>query len=278
MAIYRYPPEVHEFVKKWAPQLRDDELAEACNMELGTNFTASKMKNFRGNHGYRNYKKQWTSEEYWKYQKRWPQGMYEYIRDNSWGVSSEEMAKRVNEKFGTDFTKQRMKVFRQRAGIKSGVTGWFQRGHPPGNKGKTIDEYMTPETCAKVRATAFQKGNVPANWLPIGTERITKDRYRIVKVQNEGELWDRWKFVHRLVWEEANGPVPDGYCICFKDGDHSNCDLDNMVLIKRSELATMIKKGYLSEDPDVTMAGLAVVKLMAAAKEKRKKDGNRDQT
>lgn len=277
MAIYRYPPEVHEFVKKWAPQLRDDELAEACNMELGTNFTASKMKNFRGNHGYRNYKKQWTSEEYWKYQKRWPQGMYEYIRDNSWGVSSEEMAKRVNEKFGTDFTNQRMKVFRQRAGIKSGVTGWFQRGHPPGNKGKTIDEYMTPETCAKVRATAFQKGNVPANWLPIGTERITKGRYRIVKVQDEGELWDRWKLVHRLVWEKTNGPVPEDCCICFKDGNRLNCDLDNLVLIKRSELATMIKKGYLSEDPDVTMAGLAVVKLMAKAKEKRKKDGDRDQ-
>ena len=43
MAIYRYPPEVHEFVKKWASQLRDDELADVCNMELGTDFTASRM-------------------------------------------------------------------------------------------------------------------------------------------------------------------------------------------------------------------------------------------
>ena len=274
MAIYRYPPEVHEFVKKWAPQLRDDELADACNMELGTDFTASGMKAFRGNHGYRNYRKQWTSEEYWKYQKRWPQGMYEFIRDNSWGVSSEEMAKIVNEKFGTNFTRQRMKCFRAQNHIKSGVTGWFQRGHSPGNKGKKIDEYMSLETCEKVRATTFKKGNIPANHLPVGTERITKDKYRIVKVQDEGELWDRWKFVHRLVWEEANGPVPEDCCICFKDGNHLNCDLDNLVLIKRSELATMIKKGYLSEDPDATMAGLAVVKLMRAAKEKRKR-GNK---
>lgn len=272
MAVYSYPPEVHEFVKKWAPQLRDDELAEACNMTLGTNFTASKMKSFRGNHGYRNYKKQWTSEEYWKYQKRWPQGMYEYIRDNSWGVSSQEMADRVNAKFGTNFTAQRMKVFRQKAGVRSGLTGWYQREHTPGNKGKTIDEYMSPETCAKVRASAFKKGHVPVNRMSIGSERITKDKYRIVKVQNEGGLWDRWKFVHRMTWEQANGPVPDGCCICFKDGNSLNCNLDNLVLIKRSELSTMIKKGYLSEDPETTMAGLAVVKLMAAAKEKRKKN------
>lgn len=88
MAVYRYPQEVHDFVKKWAPKLRDDDLAEKCNRELGTSFTAQSMKSFRGNHGYRNGKKQWSSEEYWKYQKVYPQGMYEFVRDNSWGVSS----------------------------------------------------------------------------------------------------------------------------------------------------------------------------------------------
>jgi hypothetical protein len=68
--------------------------------------------------------------------------------------------------------------------------------------------------------------------------------------------------------------VPEDCCICFKDGDRLNCGLENLVLIKRSELATMIKKGYLSDNPDATMAGLAVVKLMRAAKEKRKR-GNK---
>ena len=49
MAVYRYPPEVHELVKKYAPVMRDQELAEKCNQELGTQFTANKMKQFRGN-------------------------------------------------------------------------------------------------------------------------------------------------------------------------------------------------------------------------------------
>ena len=92
--IYRYPQEVHDFVKKWAPKLRDDELAEACNRELGTSFTAGSMKAFRGNHGYRNGRKKYrTSEEYWEHQKRWPKGMLEFVKENSWGRSSREMAR-----------------------------------------------------------------------------------------------------------------------------------------------------------------------------------------
>ena len=47
MAVYRYPQEVHDFVKEWAPKLRDKELAEACNRKFGTSFTAGSMKAFR---------------------------------------------------------------------------------------------------------------------------------------------------------------------------------------------------------------------------------------
>ena len=63
MAVYRYPTEVHEFVKKWAPKLRDQDLAEACNRRFGTEFTVNSMKSFRGNHGYRNKKKQLKDTE-----------------------------------------------------------------------------------------------------------------------------------------------------------------------------------------------------------------------
>ena len=61
MAVYRYPQEVHDLVKEWAPKLRDRELAALVNDKCGTNFTDQSMKAFRGNHGYRNGMKQWTS-------------------------------------------------------------------------------------------------------------------------------------------------------------------------------------------------------------------------
>lgn len=276
MAVYRYPPEVHEFVQEWAPKLRDQELAAKCNAELGTSFTAAKMKAFRGNHGYRNYKKQWTPEEYWKYQTQYPQGMYEFIRDNSWGVSSKEMAEMVNEKFGTDFSPTQMKSFRQRHGIKSGVTGWYQKGHAPGNKGKKLEEYVTdPERVADIKKriapTQFKKGQKAINEYPLGTIVITSDGYKIRKRSMTGDLWERWEFLHRAVWEEHNGPVPEGMMVSFRDSNRLNCDIDNLMLITRAENVTLTKMGFRFEDPDLTDAGLNLIRLKKAAKDAKKR-------
>lgn len=271
MAVYRYPQEVHEFVKKWSPKLRDDDLAEACNKELGTQFTAQSMKAFRGNHGYRNGKKQWTKEEYWKYQKRYPQGMYEFVRDNSWGVSSAEMAEKVNEKFGTSFTPSRMKQFRQRHGIKSGMTGWYQKGHAPGTKGKTLEEICKndPEKLARVRSTQFKKGNKPANEKQIG-DIVVVNGYKLRKKSMEGGQWDRWEFLHRAVWEEANGPIPEGYCISFRDSDPMNCELDNLMLLTRRENQQLTRWDLRFEDPELTDAAVSMIRLKNAASDKKK--------
>ena len=271
--IYRYPPEVHEFVKEWSPKLRDAELAKACNEALGTSFTTSGMKSFRGNHGYRNGKKQWTSEEYWKYQTKYPQGMYEFIRDNSWNVSSKEMAEMVNEKFGTSFTQTGMKQFRQRHGIKSGCTGWYQKGHPPGNKGKKQSEYCSPEAIERSKISQFKKGHVPGNLMQVGAIVVNSEGYKIRKKQMEGTLWERWEMLHRAVWVEHNGPIPEGMFVSFKDGNKLNCDISNLMLLTKSENAVMNRKNYRFEDPDLTETALNMVRLQQAAKKRRKKNG-----
>lgn len=275
MTTYRYPQEVHDMVKEWAPKLRDRELAALVNDKCGTSFTAGSMKAFRGNHGYRNGMKQWTGEEYWKYQTRYPQGMYEFIRDNSWGVSSAEMASLCNEKFGTSWTSTGMKQFRQRHGIKSGVTGWYQKGHPPGNKGKKLEDYIKdPERVSEIKkrisATQFKKGDAPANELPIGSIVVNSYGYKLRKKQMEGTIWERWELLHRAIWKEHNGPIPkDGYII-FKDGDRLNCNIDNLMLISKAENAILNRMKLRSEDPDLTEAGVAVARLKVAIKEKRK--------
>ncbi len=270
MAIHdKYPPEVHEFVKKWSPKLRDADLAEACNRELGTNFTASKMKAFRSNHKYYNGMKQWTKEEYWKYQKRYPQGMYEFVRENSWGVSSKDMAEMVNEKFGTNFTQTMMKQFRQRHGIKSGITGWYQKEHSPANKGKKQSDYMSLESIERTKATRFQKGTIPPNTKPVGTISVV-DGYQLIKVSDKGSRWEMWKPLHKYVWEQHNGPIPEGMIIVFKDLNPMNCDIDNLLLVTRAEHCTMTKKHLRSKDPEVTEAGLNLVRLEKVIKDRKK--------
>lgn len=271
MAIYKYPDEIEPFVREHSKKLRDDDLAELVNETFGTHFTAQLMKSYRGNHGIRNGKKQWTSEEYWKYQKVYPKGMYEFIRDNSWNVPSREMAEMVNEKFGTSFTPSGMKQFRQRHGIKSGLTGWFRKGRPPANKGKKLEEFCSPETVAKIKKTAFKRGHRPTNEKPLGTIVKTADGYLIRKKSMEGSQWDRWELLHRAVWEEHNGPIPAGMMIAFKDSNKENCNIENLVLISKRENRAMMKHGFRCEDPDITMAGLAFVRLEHAIKDREEK-------
>ena len=275
----KYPPEVHEFIKENTVKMRDRELAVACNEKFGTHFTPSSMKSFRDNYGYRNNLKQWSKEEYWRYQTKYPQGMYEFIRDNSWGVSSKKMAEMCNEKFGTHWTPTGMKQFCQRHGIKSGETGWYQKGHAPGNKGKKLEEYVKdPERVAEIKKrmapTQFKKGEAPLNEKPVGAIVVNDHGYKLRKRQMEGTLWERWEFLHRAVWIEHNGPIPDDMMVIFRDGDRLNCDISNLALITKQENAVMNKLGLRSEDPDLTDTGIAVAKLRLATKEARKKRRN----
>lgn len=271
MAVYKYPDEIEPFVREHSKVLRDADLAELVNETFGTHFTKDSMKAYRGNHKIRNdLGHGLTSEEYEA--RHYPQGMLAYIRDNSWNVSSKDMAERVNEKFGTSFTATAMKQFRQRHGIKSGLTGWFRKGHPPGNKGKRMEEFASPEAIARSAKTRFKPGHRPKNEKPLGTIAKTKDGYLIRKISMTGTQWERWEFIHRRVWEDHNGPIPDGMYITFKDGNKENVSIENLMMITRAENQAMMRKGLRCEDPDIMEAGLAMVRLENAVKDREKKE------
>lgn len=272
--IYKYPQEVHDFVRENCTKLRDDDLAEECNRLFGTEFTKNKMKCFRGNHGYWNgMPLHYSQEEYQRRQTHFPKGMHEYIRDNSWGVSNKEMVRRVKEKFGYEMTVGQMHSYRSRYGFRSGGAGWVSKTQPPPNKGKKIDEYMSPEAVEKVRRTVFKKGDRPVNEMPIGTEIVNElsKGYRMVKVSMTGTQRERWKFVHRLVWEKHHGAVPEDSVIVFRDGDKMNCDIENLALITRGELAVMNRRKYFSDNPLVTDVGITLAKIRKAVSEAEKR-------
>ena len=74
-----------------------------------------------------------------------------------------------------------------------------------------------------------------------------------------------------LNWEAVHGPVPKGHVVILKDGDKTNLDVSNLLLVSRAELGLMNKRGLISSDPALTEAGHAAAKLILAAS-KRKKD------
>ena len=115
----------------------------------------------------------------------------------------------------------------------------FSKGHVPANKGKRETEFRSPEAIARCARTQFKKGSRPHNTRPVGYEcfrRVKDTGYVYIKVR-DGEPM---VLKHRWVWEQANGPIPEGCNIVFRDGDSRNCSLGNLELVSRVEHARRI--------------------------------------
>lgn len=124
------------------------------------------------------------------------------------------------------------------AGRTNGRRGFgtrFQKGHVPANKGLRRPGW----SAGRMRETQFKpgvrQGVAVRLYKPIGTERISRDGYLERKVNDDLPLQRRWKAVHRIIWEEANGPIPKGYCIAFRDGNKRNVAIENLELRSLAE-------------------------------------------
>ena len=89
----------------------------------------------------------------------------------------------------------------------------IQPGQEPWNKGT---HYTAGGRSAETR---FKPGVRPHTWVPIGSYRVVEGLVLVQKVNDlPGPDSVRWKPVSRLVWEAANGPIPDGHAVVFKPG------------------------------------------------------------
>ena len=120
---------------------------------------------------------------------------------------------------------------RLRRGDDIGREYRFQKGNAPANKGLRRPGYGP----GRMRETQFVKGRKPHTWKPIGSERIFGG-YLQRKMTDTGYPPRDWQLVHRLMWEEANGPIPPGQCLIFVDGNKRNIVLDNLRIVTRAEL------------------------------------------
>ena len=136
--------------------------------------------------------------------------------------------------------------------------GRFIKGHTPWNKGLKGTTGFSP--------TRFKTGDRPANWMPVGTERIVEG-YIEVKI---GEP-RTWRSKHRIIWERKHGPVPGGHVVIFADGNPRNFRLDNLLLVTRGELATLNRWGLIFPDAKLTLAGLQIARIKQAI---RRRSGN----
>lgn len=122
----------------------------------------------------------------------------------------------------------------------------FYKGHVSFNKGKKQSDFMKPEAIERTKKTRFQKGSTPPNTLPVGAEvlrKISEREYLLIKTKNSKNLI----FKHIYLWEIANGKLPKGYNVVFKDGNTLNCVIENLECISDAEL--MERNSYRNNYP-----------------------------
>lgn len=265
----RYPPEVHQFIAANVEGRTCKELAELTNREMGTAFTETMMHSYKHNHGLKSGTK-CGKPKGWS--PTYPEGMEDFIRSVAEGRTVYQIAELVNERYGAGtIDAVKVRAFKKNHGIVSSLNTRFKKGSTPWTKGKKQTDYMSPEAIERTKATRFQPGHTPANLLPVGSIVKTTDGYLLRKKQMDGSQWDRWEVLHRVIWEEHNGPIPEGMMVSFKNGDKEDLDIDNLMLISNAENLELHRSQLRFTERELTETGLTLVKLKIKTRERRRK-------
>ncbi|QRN86014.1 HNH endonuclease [Clostridia bacterium] len=177
---------------------------------------------------------------------------HEWIRANVKGVLASDLVRMFNERFGESWSVNQARAYKKNHKLKSGIDCRYPKGSVPANKGKKVPKHK------QSIATQFKKGKMPHNHLPIGSEVLSTDGYLRTKVAEP----NKWKFTHKLIYQEHNGKIPEGYVVIFTDGNHLNVNIDNLVAVPRMVLLTMNRKGLFKEDTDLTKTGIKIAKVI----------------
>lgn len=175
-------------------------------------------------------------------------------------------------KFGrTDVSLNNLKSLCKRKGWMTGRTGCFNPGDVPVNKGKP--RQYNPN-CAR---TQFKKGQLPANTKYAGHERITRDGYVEISVEETNPhtgFERRYVQKHRWLWEKENGPVPEGMALKCIDCNKQNTAPLNWKLIPRAMLPRLNNqwgRNYDNAPGELKPTIMAVAELEHCAAQRVKK-------
>ena len=109
-------------------------------------------------------------------------------------------------------------------------------------------------------------GNTPGNTLPVGTERIQKNRSVYVKVGNTGDRKKDWVPKTKIIF----GDIPDGKILVFLDGNSMNCVKENLCCVEQRVHARLAKNRWFFTNPTLTMTAIRWCELLYAIQDAKK--------
>jgi len=75
---------------------------------------------------------------------------------------------------------------------------------------------------------------------------------------------------HRHVWEKHFGPVPDKHVIAFKNQDKTDCRIENLILMHKSEMVRYSQSFHKLANPETNETCLIMAKVKAKAAKLKK--------
>lgn len=192
-----------------------------------------------------------------------------YIAANIKGRSYRELTDMFNKQFGLEVKDSSIVSLAFKHGLRNErdcrfTTGHkptqFSKGHIPWSKGMKGVNFGG-------KKTQFRQGQKPWNYKPVGSERINVDGYTEIKIADPS----KWRFKHVVIWEAANGPVPKGHVLIFADRNQQNIALENLLLVSRSELGVMNKRGLIANDAELTKTGVIIADIHLKIGERKRK-------
>ena len=258
-----YKPKYLEFLKKGYQEMTSKALTKAFNERFGMDKTELSVRSALHKHGIKCGRE--PKDRIVNRTRIFTEEHKNFIRWAFKKMPESKIAGPFNEHFGTFITTKQIKGCVTNHKIRCGRTGCFKIGNEPWNAGT--------KGLTGPNKGSFKKGTVPPNRKPMGFERISKDGFIEIKVDERNPrtgFSTRFKHKHRHVYEQNFGPIPDGMVVALKDSDPQNCDPDNLMLVSRTELLFMNGMQY-SKAPEPIKPSLAVIaKLKATVVERIK--------
>lgn len=233
---HRYTDEMHAWLREHYPTMTNSELAEAFADRFGEDVSAGTMKSYGNNNKLR--KEPGVRE---RALRRYTDEQNDFLREYVPGHTEAETVAAYRERFGVTLRKSQLANRKTKLGVTSGTHGGrFQKGQAAFNKGKTWEEYMSPEGMEASRRTQFKKGDLAgaakARLRDLLDVRVDPDGYTFIKVRPRDAPYPMryWIPLAQFNWMQANGRDWPGDCVAVHaDRDISNDEASNIVPVPR---------------------------------------------
>lgn len=185
----------------------------------------------------------------------WTEEQIKYLQSRK-NENRELITADFNIKFNRNYKKTTIKGLMQRKGFNSENDGRFKKGDTPWNKGMRGEEYFNHYDKEKV-VLKMRKMHEINRTAKIGEEFVYNG---VPYIRTEaGKRTVKFGGIMRkrdYVWRLHNGDKPKGHCIVHLDGNHLNCEIENLRCIPRKYMTLLMKNGWFSKNPTVTDAAI----------------------